>query len=106
MQALDKIVNYHQHFEQLSEYWSPITIVETDAYKLHIVLALGEFIWHEHADTEKTFMVIEGKLKIDFRDQSILLQQGELFVIPKGVETKPSAAEITKLLIIDPVAKR
>jgi mannose-6-phosphate isomerase-like protein (cupin superfamily) len=62
----------------------------------------GDFVWHDHQDTDETFIVIEGTLRIDFRDGHVQLGAGEMFVVPKGVEHKPSAQEEVKLLLIEP----
>jgi len=99
---LGTVTNILEEFNTLPEMWSPKVISETSDCKLVIVRAKDDFIWHTHEDEDKTFLVIEGELTIDFRDSSVRLKQGEFFVIPKGVESKPSAAEETKLLIIAP----
>ena len=67
-----------------------------------IVKAEGDFVWHSHPETDETFLVVEGKLRIDFRDGSVELGPGEMFVVPKGVEHKPYAQDEVKLMIIEP----
>ena len=67
-----------------------------------LVKIQGDFIWHSHADTDEAFIVIEGTLRIDFRDRAVFVQPGELFVVPKGVEHKTAAETITKLMMIEP----
>jgi len=62
----------------------------------------GEFIWHNHKDTDETFLVVEGDLPIDFRDGAVRVSAGEMFVVPKGIEQKPCAAKEAKLLLIEP----
>jgi mannose-6-phosphate isomerase-like protein (cupin superfamily) len=71
-------------------------------YQFKIVKLQGDFVWHDHTDTDETFIVIEGSLRIDFRDGHVQLGAGEMFVVPKGVEHKPSAQEEVKLLLIEP----
>jgi mannose-6-phosphate isomerase-like protein (cupin superfamily) len=71
-------------------------------YQFKIVKIDGDFVWHHHEHTDETFIVIEGTLRIDFRDGSVTLGAGELYVVPKGVEHKPFADGEVKLLLIEP----
>ena len=71
-------------------------------YQFKVVKLQGDFIWHDHKDTDETFIVIEGDLRIDFRDGAVHVQAGEMFVVPKGVKHKPYAENEVKLLLIEP----
>lgn len=71
-------------------------------YQFKIVRIEGDFVWHQHAETDETFVVLEGELRIDLRDGSILLGPGEISIVPKGVEHKPFAAREVKMLLIEP----
>jgi mannose-6-phosphate isomerase-like protein (cupin superfamily) len=71
-------------------------------YQFKIVKLEGDFVWHHHNDTDETFIVIEGTLRIDFRDGAVNISDGEMFVVPKGVEHKPYAEREVKLLLIEP----
>jgi mannose-6-phosphate isomerase-like protein (cupin superfamily) len=71
-------------------------------YQFKVVKLRGDFIWHDHKDTDETFIVIDGSLRIDFRDGAVTLRAGEMFVVPKGVEHKPYAEEEVRLLLIEP----
>ena len=71
-------------------------------YQFKVVKLQGDFIWHDHKDTDETYIVIEGDLRIDFRDGAVHVGAGEMFVVPKGVEHKPYAASEVKLLLIEP----
>ena len=62
----------------------------------------GDFIWHDHEETDETFIVIEGTLRIDFRDGAVYVSSGEMFVVPRGVEHKPYAEQEVKLMLIEP----
>jgi len=66
------------------------------------VRVVGDFTWHSHADTDEVFVVLKGELRIDFRDGKVTLGEGELFVVPKGVEHKPFAQEECKILLVEP----
>jgi mannose-6-phosphate isomerase-like protein (cupin superfamily) len=71
-------------------------------YQFKIVKLQGDFIWHSHTDTDEAFLVIDGHLRIDFRDGAVHLAAGEMFVVPKAVEHKPYAENEVQLLLIEP----
>ncbi|MDR6491565.1 cupin domain-containing protein [Paraburkholderia sp. 22099] len=83
-------------------HWQPRVVAEMNDYQFKVVKIEGDFLWHRHAETDETFIVLAGELRIDFRDGSILLRAGELAVVPKGVEHKPYAESEVKLLLIEP----
>ena len=89
-------------FELFSEQWQPKVVAEMNDYQFKIVRIEGDFVWHRHADTDETFIVLEGTLRIDFRDGDVSLHAGEMFVVPKGKEHKPFAESEVKLLLIEP----
>ncbi len=95
-------INFKDKFEKFSEQWSPRVIAEMNDYQFKLVKVESEFVWHDHPDTDEAFIVIEGVLIIEFRDGSVTLESGEMFVIPKGIEHKPSAEQECKILIIEP----
>jgi mannose-6-phosphate isomerase-like protein (cupin superfamily) len=97
-----KAINFAQKFGLFDEQWATKVVAEMNDYQFKIVKLCGEFVWHDHKDTDETFIVIEGDLRIDFRDGSVNISKGEMFVVPKGVEHKPYAKEEVKLLLIEP----
>jgi mannose-6-phosphate isomerase-like protein (cupin superfamily) len=97
-----KPINFAQKFGLFTEQWQPKVIAEMNNYQFKIARLQGDFIWHDHRDTDETFIVIDGKLRIDFRDGSVEIGAGEMYVVPKGVEHKPYAADEVKLLLIEP----
>jgi mannose-6-phosphate isomerase-like protein (cupin superfamily) len=84
------------------EQWQPKVVAEMNDYQFKIVKLQGDFVWHDHKDTDETFLVMEGELRIDFRDGTVRVAAGEMFVVPKGVEHKPYAEKEVKLLLIEP----
>ena len=84
-------INLAQKFSLLTEQWQPKVIAEMNDYQFKIAKLQGDFIWHDHKDTDETFLVIYGKLRIDFRDGAVEIGPGELFIVPNGVEHKPFA---------------
>ena len=95
-------INFDQKLSLFNEQWSPKVIAEMNDYQIKIVKIEGDFEWHSHQDTDETFIVLEGNLRIDFRDGNVTLKAGELFVVPKGVEHKPYAETEVKMLLIEP----
>jgi mannose-6-phosphate isomerase-like protein (cupin superfamily) len=95
-------INFQQKFSLFTEQWQPKVVAEMNDYQFKIVRLQGDFIWHDHKDTDETFIILEGKLRIDFRDGAVNLSTGEMFVVRKGVEHKPFADGEVKLLLIEP----
>ncbi len=95
-------INFKNKLQLFDEHWSPRVITEMNDYQFKLVKLEGEFVWHDHADTDETFVVLEGKLRIEFRDGAVELGTGEMYVVPKGVEHKPCADEEVKVLLIEP----
>jgi len=98
----DQAINLGEKFGLFTEQWQPKVIAEMNDYQFKIVKLLGDFVWHDHKDTDETFIVIDGELRIDFRDGSVHIGPGEMFVVPKGVEHKPCAETEVRLLLIEP----
>jgi mannose-6-phosphate isomerase-like protein (cupin superfamily) len=97
-----KPINFEQKLSLFSEQWRPKVVAEMNDYQFKVVKLQGDFVWHDHRDTDETFIVLEGELRIDFRDGAVHLSRGEMFVVPKGVEHKPFAEKEVQLLLIEP----
>jgi mannose-6-phosphate isomerase-like protein (cupin superfamily) len=95
-------INLKEKFGLFSEQWKPKVVAEMNDYQFKLSKVEGDFIWHDHKETDETFLVIEGSLRIDFRDGAVHLGPGEMFVVPRGVEHKPYADGEVKLMIIEP----
>ena len=95
-------INFQDKLSKFSEHWSPKIIAQMNDYHFKIVKVQGEFIWHDHAETDEVFIVLKGQLEIRFRNGAVLLNQGEMFVVPRGVEHKPVAKEECHLLLVEP----
>ena len=95
-------INLAQKAGLLTEHWQPRVIAELNDYQFKIAKIQGDFIWHDHPQTDETFIVIDGDLRIDFRDGAVHVRSGEMFVVPKGLEHKPYAEKEVKLLLIEP----
>ena len=95
-------VNLAHKFGLFEQQWQPRVVAEMNDYQFKIVKLKGDFVWHDHKETDETFIVIDGTLRIDFREGAVHVSAGEMFVVPKGVEHKPYAEREVKLLLIEP----
>ena len=95
-------LNFKDKLDQFTEQWSPKVIAEMNDYQFKLAKLQGEFVWHNHPETDETFIVLHGKMTILFRDNSIDLNAGEMFVVPKGVEHKPVAKQECHILLVEP----
>ena len=97
-----KKINFSSKFSKFNDRWSPKVIAEMNDYQFKLVKIENDFTWHKHDDTDETFLVIEGKMGIEFEDQTVELSEGEMIVIPKGKKHKPYADKEAKIMIIEP----
>lgn len=97
-----KPINFKEKLSLFTEQWSPKVIAEMNDYQFKVVKLQGDFVWHDHKDTDETFIVLAGRLRIDFRDGHVELSEGEMYVVPKGVEHKPYAEQEAQVLLIEP----
>jgi mannose-6-phosphate isomerase-like protein (cupin superfamily) len=95
-------INFQKKFSLLDEPRAPKVVAEMNDYQFKVVKLQGDFVWHDHKDTDETFIVIAGNLRIDFRDGCVWIAPGEMFVVPRGVEHKPYADGEVQLLLIEP----
>ena len=96
-------VNIAEKLALFSDHWAPRIVARYNDNDVRLVKVDGEFIWHQHADTDELFLVLDGTLDMELRDRTVTLEPGELFVVPRGTEHRPCArgGEV-KLLLIDP----
>ena len=97
-----KKINLEEKFAMFNEHWTPKIITELNDYQIKIVKVEGDFVWHDHSDTDEFFLVIEGTLFIEFEGETMELNSGELYVVPKGVQHRPYALEECKVMLIEP----
>ena len=95
-------INLQEKLSKFSEQWSPRIIAQMNDYHLKLVKVQGEFVWHSHPETDEVFLVVKGKLDIHLRDGKVTLGEGEIYVVPKGVEHKPVAEAECHILLIEP----
>lgn len=95
-------VNLASKLAAFTDHWQPRTVAEFNGHDVMVVKVQGEFTWHKHDDTDDFFLVLQGRLVIELRDGAVELGPGELFIVPKGVEHRPVAAEEVHVLLIEP----
>jgi mannose-6-phosphate isomerase-like protein (cupin superfamily) len=95
-------VNFKDKFAAFSEQWSPRIIAQMNDYHFKIAKVQEEFIWHAHPETDEVFVVLKGQLELQFREGSVTLNEGEMFIVPKGVEHKPVAEQECHILMVEP----
>ena len=94
-------INLAAKFATFSEQWSPKIIAQMNDYHFKLVKLQGDFVWHEHRDTDEVFIVLEGTMTIHFRDADVEVGAGEMFVVPKGMEHKTSARSECKAVLVE-----
>ena len=97
-----KSINFSEKLKLFNEHWQPKVISEMNDYQFKIAKIEGEFIWHSHKDTDETFIVLKGEIQIDFKDGNVVVKQGEMFVVPAGVEHRPSSNKESHIMLIEP----
>ncbi len=95
-------VNIAEKLSRFTDYWNPRIVGELNGQHVKLTKLSGEFVWHKHDDEDEMFLVIDGKFRIDLRDQTIYVQPGEFIIIPKGVEHKPVAEGEAHIMLFEP----
>ncbi len=103
---MDQKINLKEKFSKFSKRWSPRVIAEMNDYQFKLVKIKDDFVWHKHEDTDEVFIVIEGKMSIEFKDNVVNLSEGEMIVVPKGKKHRPYADEEAKIMLIEPKGVR
>ena len=95
-------INLAEKLARFSDQWNPKIVADLNDCHVKLAKVQGEFVWHQHAEEDELFIVIQGELTIELRDGQVTLGPGELVVIPKGVEHRPVAREEVQLMLIEP----
>lgn len=95
-------VNFSEKLSKFSDHWSPKVIAEMNDYQFKLVKIEGEFVWHNHPDSDEVFIVLNGQMKIELENQIIELSAGEMYVVAKGVMHKPSAVNECHVMLVEP----
>ncbi len=97
-----KTINLKDKFDLFNDYWNPKIITELNGQLVKLAKVKGEFVWHDHKEEDELFYVVKGELIIEFRDRTEVINEGELIVVPKGVEHRPIAKEEVWIMLFEP----
>ena len=97
-----KKINFKSKFSKFTDRWSPKVIAEMNDYQFKLVKIKDDFIWHQHEDTDEVFIVLDGTIFIEFENETIQIDEGEMIVVPKGVRHKPYAKKEAKIMLVEP----
>ena|ERR1700694_4860815 len=97
-------INLNEKFGMFHEHWTPKIVAELNGQQVKLARIMGEFVWHAHEAEDELFLVVRGSFVMEFRDRSITLGEGELIVVPKGVEHRPVAREEAWVMLFEPAA--
>lgn len=98
----NQVINLDEKLKKFSDMWAPRVVAEMNDYQFKLVKIQGDFVWHDHQDTDEVFFVVNGTMSIAFEDRTIDLKAGEMFVVPKGVQHKPFAKDECHVLLVEP----
>lgn len=98
----DQPINFQEKLAKFSKHWSPKIIAQMNDYHFKLAKVQGEFVWHDHPETDEVFLVLKGRLEIHFREGKVTLDEGEMYVVPKGVEHMPVAESECHIMLIEP----
>ena len=102
-ESIPAAINLREKLALISDHWLPRIVAQMNDYYFKLVKVEGEFVWHSHPDTDEVFLVVEGEMRIDFRNGAVELKQGEMLVVPQGVDHRPYAEHECQILLIEPV---
>ncbi|MDT7832552.1 cupin domain-containing protein [Flavobacteriaceae bacterium S356] len=103
---MNEVINIQEKFDLFSDQWSPKKVGELNEQQILLAKIQGEFVFHKHDDEDELFMVMKGQLTLELRDRTVIVNPGEFFTVPKGVEHKPIAKEETHLLLFEPLSTK
>lgn len=100
---MDK-VNVAEKFARFREHWSPKIVGELNGQMVKLAKLLGSFDWHHHDAEDELFLVIRGRLRLEFRDRTVMVEPGEFIIVPRGVDHRPVAEEEVEVLLFEPAS--
>ena len=95
-------VKLREKFALFSEHWSPKIVGDLNGQQVKLVKFQGSFVWHHHDHEDELFLVIQGRFRMEFRDRSVALEEGEFLIVPRGVEHRPVAEQEVWVLLFEP----
>ncbi len=102
MNPSDTGINILDKFSKFDDQWQPRVIASMNDYQFKIARIEGEFIWHDHPDTDEVFIIMKGQLEMQLADRSVMLNEGDLYVVPRGVQHRPVAESECWIMMVEP----
>ena len=102
---MDK-VNIHEKLGLISDHWNPRVVGELNGQHVKLVKFQGEFVWHAHAQEDEFFLVVRGTFRMEFRDKTVTLKEGDFIIVPQGVEHRPIAEQEVEVMLFEPAQIR
>ena len=99
-----KVVNVAEMLARIPQPWKPAIVGELNGQHVKLVKLAGEFVWHHHEHEDELFLVVEGRFRMELRDRSVEIEEGEFFIVPRGVEHRPVADEEAHVLLFEPAS--
>jgi mannose-6-phosphate isomerase-like protein (cupin superfamily) len=97
-------INLAEKLALIQDHWNPRVVAELNGQKVKLVKLQGTFVWHHHEAEDELFLVLSGRLRMDFRDREVWLEAGEMIVVPRGVEHRPHADDEVEVLLFEPAS--
>ena len=97
-------INLAEKLALIQDHWSPRVVAELNGQQVKLVKLQGTFVWHHHEAEDELFLVVSGRLRMDFRDREVWLEPGEMIVVPRGVEHRPHADDEVEVLLFEPAS--
>lgn len=97
-----EVINLAEQFKRMDEFWKPRLAGEVNESAIKLARGHGEFVWHHHEHEDEMFLVVKGKLRMEFRDRTVEVGPGEMIIVPRGVEHRPVCEEPTDVLLVEP----
>jgi mannose-6-phosphate isomerase-like protein (cupin superfamily) len=95
-------VNVREKLALFSDHWNPRVVGELNGQHVKLAKFQGEFVWHNHAEEDEMFLVLRGSFRMDFRDHSVTLNEGDFIIVPRGVEHRPAAEQEVEVMLFEP----
>ncbi len=97
-------VNIAQKLSLIDDHWHPYVVGELNGQHIKLVKLAGQFVWHQHENEDELFLVIKGRLRVEFQGRTVDLEEGEFLIVPRGIEHRSSAKEETHVLLFEPTS--
>ena len=101
---MNEVINLKEKYTLFNDVWTPKILADFNGQQLKIAKVKGEFVWHNHKEEDELFFVVKGELFIELKDKTVKIKEGELYIVPKGVEHRPFAKKECHILLIEPAS--